>query len=90
MPIKETRALLAAALDGSLAAAPMRVDAVFGFEVPETVPGVDARILDPRGTWDDPAAYDAQAARLAKMFVENFRIYEAYVDDAVKAAAPKA
>lgn len=89
MPIKETRALLAAALDGSLASAPMRVDPVFGFEVPEGVPGVDARILDPRGTWDDPAAYDAQAAKLAQMFVENFKIYEAYVGDAVKAAAPK-
>lgn len=90
MPIKETRALLAAALDGSLNSAPMRTDPVFGFEVPENVPGVDARILDPRSTWDDPSAYDAQAAKLAQMFVENFKIYEAYVDDAVKAAAPKA
>lgn len=89
MPIKETRALLAAALDGSLASAPMRVDPVFGFEVPEDVPGVDARILNPRSTWSDPAAYDAQSAKLAQMFVDNFKIYEAYVDDAVKAAAPK-
>ena len=89
MPIRETRALLAAALDGSLAAAPTRVDPVFGFEVPQSVPGVDAALLDPRGTWADPAAYDAQAAKLARMFVENFTIYEAYVDDAVKAAAPK-
>ncbi len=90
MPIKETRALLTAALDGSLNNAPMRRDEVFGFDVPSAVPGVDARILNPRETWEDAAAYDAQAAKLAAMFVENFTIYEAYVDDAVKAAGPKA
>ncbi len=54
MPIKVTRALLAAALDGSLNSAPMRVDPVFGFEVPSQVPGVDPAILDPRSTWSDP------------------------------------
>ena len=68
----------------------MRKDPVFGFETPEALPGVDPRILEPRTTWADPAAYDAQAAKLAEMFVENFKTYEAYVDDAVKAAAPKA
>ncbi len=89
MPIQETRALLAAALDGSLAGAPMRVDPVFGFETPRHAPGVNEAILDPRGTWEDGAAYDAQAARLAAMFVENFKAYEDYVDDAVRAAAPR-
>ncbi|PQA88040.1 phosphoenolpyruvate carboxykinase [Hyphococcus luteus] len=90
MPIKETRALLTAALNGSLNKAPMRTDEIFGFEVPTDVPGVDKAILNPRDTWDDPAAYDAQAQKLAKMFVENFRIYEDHVSDAVKAAGPKA
>ena len=89
MPIKETRALLASALDGSLASAPMRKDPVFGFEVPESVLGVDPRVLNPRETWTDPSAYDAQAEKLAQMFVENFKVYEAYVDEVVKAAAPK-
>ncbi|GJL92809.1 phosphoenolpyruvate carboxykinase [Hyphococcus sp.] len=88
MPIKETRALLTAALNGSLNSAPMRKDTVFGFEVPTEVAGVDKRILNPRETWEDPAAFDAQAAKLAKMFAENFRIFEAYVDDVVKAAGP--
>ena len=88
MPIKETRALLAAALNGSLNAAPMRRDPVFGFDVPEKVDGVDGRILDPRGTWADPSAYDAQAQKLAAMFVENFKVYEPYVDEAVRAAGP--
>lgn len=89
MPIKVTRALLNAALDGSLSAAPMRKDDVFGFDVPTEVRGVDARILNPRDTWEDSAAYDAQAAKLAQMFVDNFKTYEPYVDAAVKAAAPK-
>ncbi|NWG47420.1 MAG: phosphoenolpyruvate carboxykinase [Alphaproteobacteria bacterium] len=90
MPIKATRALLNAALDGSLNDAPMRTDAHFGFEVPTAVPGVDTAILDPRGTWADPAAYDAQARKLVGMFIQNFRRFEAHVDPDVKAAAPAA
>lgn len=90
MPIKATRALLNAALDGSLNTAQFRKDDTFGFLVPTAVPGVDSRVLDPRGTWSDTAAYDAQAAKLADMFVENFAKFEAYVDDAVRAAAPRA
>jgi phosphoenolpyruvate carboxykinase (ATP) len=89
MPIKATRALLSAALDGSLAGAPMRRDPVFGFEAPISVAGVEARILDPRATWEDGAAYDAQARKLAAMFVENFAKFLPYVSDAVKAAASK-
>ena len=90
MPIKATRALLNAALDGSLNAAKFRKDDTFGFMVPESVPGVDAKILNPRATWTDGDAYDAQAAKLADMFVANFKKFEAYVDDSVKASAPKA
>jgi phosphoenolpyruvate carboxykinase (ATP) len=88
MPIAATRALLNAALDGSLAGAEMRIDPNFHFRVPVAVPGVDAAILDPRGTWADKAAYDAQAARLAAMFRENFRKFEAQVGQDVLAAAP--
>ena len=49
------------------------------------MPGVDAALLDPRATWADPAAYDAQAAKLAAMFAENFAQYEEHVSDAVRA-----
>ncbi len=87
MPIKATRALLAAALDGSLSSATFRKDANFGFDVPVTVPGVDATLLDPRATWDDPEAYDAQAARLVAMFAENFEQYLDHIDEDVRAAA---
>jgi len=90
MPIQATRALLNAALDGSLNAAEFRTDDTFGFEVPVAVPGVDTAILNPRGTWSDAAAYDAQAAKLATMFVDNFAKFATHVDDAVNAAAPRA
>ena len=87
MPIKATRALLSAALDGSLNKVTFRKDPNFGFEVPVEVPGVDATLLDPRATWADKAAYDAQAAKLVKMFSDNFGQYVPYIDADVKAAA---
>ena len=87
MPIKATRALLTAALDGSLADAEFRKDPNFGFEVPVAAPGVASILLDPRRTWDDAAAYDAQAQKLAKMFAANFEQYLDRVDKDVKAAA---
>ena len=90
MPIRATRALLSAALEGSLNTVTFRKDRNFGFEVPVAVPGVDSALLDPRSTWADPAAYDAQAAKLVGMFVKNFAQYEAHVGEDVKAAAVRA
>jgi phosphoenolpyruvate carboxykinase (ATP) len=90
MPIKVTRALLNAALDGSLKTAEFRKDPYFGFSVPVSVPGVDPKILDPRATWPDAAAYDAKANALVKMFVENFAQFEEHVEQGVREAAPKA
>ena len=88
MPIKATRALLAAALDGSLNDAQFRIDANFGFAVPIAVPGVEFKILDPRSTWADGNAYDRQAEKLVDMFVTNFARFENHVDDGVRSAAP--
>lgn len=90
MPIKETRALLNAALDGSLKNVEFRKDPNFGFEVPVSVPGVDTSILDPRNTWSNPAEYDAMAAKLVDLFVENFAQFADHVDEGVRQAAPKA
>ena len=89
MPIKATRALLNAALDGSLANVEMRIDPHFKFRVPVAVPGVDGKILNPRDTWADKAAYDAQARKLVSMFRDNFRKFEAHVGQDVLAAAPE-
>jgi phosphoenolpyruvate carboxykinase (ATP) len=90
MPIKATRALLNAALDGSLNAVEFRTDENFGFEVPVRVPGVDAAILTPRDTWTDKADYDATAAKLVKLFTDNFAKFEAHVEEGVRNAAPRA
>ncbi|WP_108484743.1 phosphoenolpyruvate carboxykinase [Oceaniglobus ichthyenteri] len=87
MPIKATRALLTAALDGSLEKAPFRKDKNFGFEVPTSVAGVPDILLDPRRTWDKPDSYDRQAAKLVKMFSENFAQYADHIDDDVRAVA---
>lgn len=89
MPIKATRTLLNAALDGSLKDANFRKDETFGFMVPTEMEGVDSTILNPRDTWGDKAAYDAQAAKLANMFLKEFSVYEAHVDADVLAAAPR-
>ncbi|MEM7267742.1 MAG: phosphoenolpyruvate carboxykinase [Pseudomonadota bacterium] len=90
MPIRATRALLTAALNGSLNEGEFRRDENFGFDVPVSVEGVADVILDPRRTWDDPAEYDAQAQKLVGMFIENFAKYESHVGGEVIAAAPGA
>ena len=79
MPIKDTRALLTAALSGQLANAVFRRDAHFGFEVPVAVEGVSTKLLDPRSTWLEGKAYDAQARKLVDMFVTNFTKFEDHV-----------
>ena len=83
MPIRATRALLTAALDGSLNSGAFRRDENFGFEVPVAGPGVDDRLLDPRSTWADEKAYDEAAAKLRNMFADNFTQYEGQVDSDV-------
>ena len=63
---------------------------MFGFEVPTAVPDVPAGVLAPRATWKDPAAYDAQARELVRMFRENFEQFRSQVSEAVAAAGPAA
>lgn len=89
MPIRVTRRLLSAALDGSLAKADFRRDPYFGFAVPSSVPGVEPHILYPVKTWQDKAAFAQTAKKLVGMFEANFKRFEAHVDADVKNAAPK-
>ncbi len=89
MPIAHTRALLEAAMEGTLEEVEYREDPTFGFDVPVTCPGVPEEMLDPRGTWSDPDGYDRQAGKLARDFRENFRQYEDRVTDEVRAAGPR-
>ncbi len=89
MPIKATRTLLTAALDGSLRNASFRTDPYFGFAVPTSLPGVEPHLLNPIKTWQDKAEFDRTARDLVRMFQENFLKFEQHVDADVKAAAPE-
>jgi phosphoenolpyruvate carboxykinase (ATP) len=89
MPIKVTRTLLSAALDGSLKNASFRTDPYFGFSVPTSVPGVEPHLLYPFKTWRDKADFDQTARKLVRMFRDNFVRFEGQVDADVKAAAPE-
>ena len=89
MNITHTRNMVRAALDGRLDGVPTVTDPVFGVEVPTSCPGVPEEVLQPRGTWPDPAAYDRQAGELARMFVENFRRFEDGVTEGIRSAGPR-
>lgn len=89
MKISITRALLNAALDGSLNNVAMSKDPIFGFQIPRNVAGVPPEVLDPKSTWSDPAAYDAQATKLALLFEKNFDKYKDACPAKVAAAGPK-
>ena len=88
MPIRVTRRLLAAALDGSLSKVSFRTDPYFGISVPCDVPGLEEDLLDPAKTWADQTDFEATALKLIGMFRANFVKYEEHVDSEVKAAQP--
>jgi phosphoenolpyruvate carboxykinase (ATP) len=90
MAIPHTRAMVNAALDGKLDDVPTVHDPVFGLEIPQTCPGVPTEILQPKNTWKDDAAYDAQAAKLAGMFHENFIHFADQVSEDIRQAGPEA
>ncbi len=89
MPIKVTRTLLTAALDGSLKTAKFRTDPYFGFAVPTHLAGVEPHLLYPQKTWQNKAEYDDTARKLVGMFQKNFAQFENHVDADVRAAAPE-
>jgi len=86
--LTHTRALLTAALDGSLDDVAYRMDPFFRFQVPKTAPGVPAEILTPSTQWADPTAYQKQYRQLAVRFQENFRRYQADVAPEIANAGP--
>jgi phosphoenolpyruvate carboxykinase (ATP) len=89
MSIRHTRALLNAALDGTLAKGSFKMDENFGVLVPEACPGVPDDVLNPRATWSDKNAYDDQARDLCGRFHKNFEVFNDYVDQPVRDAGPK-
>jgi len=89
MKIAYTRAMITAALEGSLAKVQTEEDPIFGLHIPVSCPNVPAEVLKPRNTWKDKNAYDEQARKLAEMFKKNFEQFEGQVTAAVKKAGPK-
>ena len=89
MKIAFTRAMIRAALAGALDAVPFEQDPVFNVGVPASCPGVPDEVLKPRRTWADSADYDRQAAKLARMFVDNFKTFEGEVSPEIRAAGPR-
>ena len=89
MKLKSTRAMITAALKGELDSVEYKQHSVFGVSFPTTCPNVPVEVLDPRNTWKNKDAYDQAADKLAKAFNENFKKYEAGVNEEIKAAAPK-
>ncbi|GIP39536.1 phosphoenolpyruvate carboxykinase (ATP) [Paenibacillus sp. J31TS4] len=88
MDLKHTRAMVTAAIDGTIEQASFRPDPVFGLACPDAVPGVPAEVLQPRETWSDPAAYDTKAAELAERFARNFEAFRGIGED-IRGAGPQ-
>jgi phosphoenolpyruvate carboxykinase (ATP) len=90
MKIAHTRAMINAALSGALDKVAYEKDPLFNLEIPASCPGVPAEVLNPRNTWANGAEYDEQARKLARMFVDNFKLFEEGAGPNVAAAGPKA
>jgi phosphoenolpyruvate carboxykinase (ATP) len=89
MKIAHTRAMVRAALTGTLAQAKFYQDPVFGLHVPTSCPGVPEEVLNPRNTWKDKAAYDTRARDLAEKFKKNFEQFAAGASPEVRNAGPR-
>jgi phosphoenolpyruvate carboxykinase (ATP) len=89
MKLPYTRAMVRAALSGELEKEDTVTDPIFGLHMPVHVDDVPNGVLNPRNTWKDSAAYDAQAKKLAAMFQENIKKFGAAVSDAILKAGPR-
>jgi phosphoenolpyruvate carboxykinase (ATP) len=90
MKLGYTRAMITAALNGELKHVTYETHPVFGYAMPTSCPNAPDELLNPRNTWADKAAYDAQANKLANMFVKNFEQYANGASKEILDAAPKA
>ena len=91
MGLKHTRAMIAAAMDGSLEAANKdnyHIHSVFGVLQPRVCPNVATAVLSPRKTWNNDDGFYKIAYQLSQSFVDNFKQYEAYANAEIMAGAP--
>ena len=89
MKLKYTRAMVTAALNGELENVEYKHDDIFNLEVPQECPNVPSEIMNPRDTWEDKAAYDVSAKKLAKMFYDNFTSKYPNMPENISGAGPK-
>jgi phosphoenolpyruvate carboxykinase (ATP) len=87
--LKNTRAMITAALEGKLDKVEYTTLPIFDLEIPTSCEGVPSEILNPRSTWVDKEGYDKTAQDLANKFVKNFEVYATETSEAILAAAPK-
>jgi phosphoenolpyruvate carboxykinase (ATP) len=87
MDIPHTRAMVTAAVEGTLRNVELVKDPAFGFDVPKSVPGVPDEVLMPRNSWKDKADYDKTAAHLTELFEKNIKKFD--VPQEVREAGPK-
>jgi len=86
--IEYSRAMVTAALNGSLDIVKFSHNDIFNLDVPTECPNVSSEVLEPRNTWVDKDAYDLSAKKLAQMFVDNFKKFE-NVSEEIRLAGPK-
>ena len=89
MKLKYTRAMVTAALNGDLENVEYKHDDIFNLDVPQSCPNVPSEIMNPRDTWEDKAAYDVSARKLAKMFYDNFTNKYPNMPENISKAGPK-
>jgi phosphoenolpyruvate carboxykinase (ATP) len=89
MKLSYTRAMVTAALNGSFDSIEFKHHDVFNVDYPTSCPGVPDEKLDARGMWEDKAAYDEQADKLAALFAKNFADKYPDMDAEIVAAGPK-
>jgi phosphoenolpyruvate carboxykinase (ATP) len=87
MSLPHTRAMVSAALDGTLKNQNFVKESYFGLMIPTAIDGVPSELLNPLNAWTDKAAYERAAADLSQRFAKNFEKFE--VSDTIKNAGPK-
>ncbi|MPN17366.1 Phosphoenolpyruvate carboxykinase (ATP) [bioreactor metagenome] len=89
MKLSYTRAMVTAAIEGKLNRVSWQLDPIFNIYIPTECPEVPSEVLNPRNTWADKEAYDAQAQRLAQLFTKNFAKFKGNIPDEIISAGPK-
>lgn len=88
MHLPYTRAMVAAALNGQLDTVPYETEPFFGLCLPRTCPHVPDNVLNPRATWADKNAYDAQARSMVERFEKGFAQFKHEVSTEIANAGP--